>query len=295
MRYGALEAGGTKMVCAVGDEEGNVLEQYSIPTRTPEETIPEIIQYFLQKDIQALGIGAFGPVDVRMGSTTYGQILDTPKLDWRHYNLLDSIQKDIQIPIGFDTDVNASCLGEMTFGSAKGLDSVIYITIGTGIGVGISVNGSLLHGMLHPEAGHILITKYPGDSYPSKCLYHDSCFEGLAAGPSIEDRWGAKAFDLTEHKEVWEMEAYYIAQGLMSYILTLSPQKIILGGGVMHQKQLFPLIHQKVIENLNGYINTKELMKIEDYIVPSTLDGNQGIMGCFQLAKMAYERSQRVQ
>lgn len=289
MMYGALEAGGTKMVCAIGDENGRIIERISIPTRTPEETIPEIMNYFKGKDIKALGIGAFGPVDVIKDSATYGHILDTPKLAWRNFDLVGTFQKELNIPIGLDTDVNASCLGEMTFGCGKGLDSVIYITIGTGVGVGVSINGKLLHGMLHPEAGHILSVPHPKDTYKGRCPYHGNCFEGMAAGPAIEERWGKKAIDLVNENEVWELEAYYIAGALMTYILTYVPRKIILGGGVMHQEQLFPLVHKKVKELLNGYMNTKELNDIDNYIVPCSLNDDQGIMGCIQLAKLALE------
>lgn len=287
MLFGALEAGGTKMVCAIGDESGKILEQVSIPTRTPKETIPDIVNYFKDKGVAALGIGAFGPIDVIEGSKTYGYILDTPKLAWRNFDLVGSIGKELNLPIGLDTDVNGSCLGEVTFGCAKGLDSVIYITIGTGVGVGICINGKLLHGMLHPEAGHVLLAKHPSDNYNGKCPYHINCFEGLAAGPAIEERWGKKAFELVDRGEVWELEAYYIAQALVNYILTLAPRKIILGGGVMHQMQLFPLIRRNVKNLLGGYINTKEINDLEQYIVPCSLNDNQGIMGCIELAKKA--------
>lgn len=284
MLFGALEAGGTKMVCAVGKEDGTILDQISIPTKTPETTIPEIIDYFKTKDIKALGIGAFGPVNVNKGTKKYGYILDTPKLAWKYFDLLGTIQKELNIPIGFDTDVNGSCLGEMTFGSAKGLDNVVYITIGTGVGIGIAVNGKLVHGMLHPEGGHILLKKAEHDTFEGSCPYHKCCLEGLAAGPAIEQRYGKKAIELKNEKNVWELESDYIAQAIMTYILTISPQKIILGGGVMHQEQLFPLIRQKVLELLAGYIKTPELESIDTYIVPSSLNDNQGIMGCIQLA-----------
>lgn len=290
MIYGALEAGGTKMVCAIGDETGKIIEQISIPTRTPAETIPAIVEYFKKKDIVALGIGSFGPVDVIEDSPTYGYILDTPKLAWKQFDLLGSIQKELDLPMGLDSDVNGSCLGEMTFGCAKGLDAVLYLTIGTGIGAGISYNGKLVHGMLHPEAGHVLLANHPEDSYTGKCPYHGTCFEGLAAGPAIEERWGKKAFELVDRPEVWELEAYYIAQALSNYILTLVPRKIILGGGVMHQTQLFPLVRKKVTEMLRGYINTRELRDMDNYIVPCSLNDDQGIMGCIELAKMAFNK-----
>ncbi len=287
MRLGALEAGGTKMVCAIGNEKGEIFHQMSVPTLTPEETIPSIIQYFKEGNIEALGIGCFGPIDLNKNSSTYGFITSTPKLAWQDYNIVGAFQEALSIPIGFDTDVNGSILGEATWGCAKDVVSSIYITIGTGVGVGIYQQGELLHGMLHPEAGHILLPKHPLDTYKGKCPYHANCLEGLAAGPAIEERWGKKAKDLVDSAEVWELEAYYIAHALVNYILTLAPHKIILGGGVMHQEQLFPLIRQKVVELLNGYLITKELQNMENYIVPASLQGNQGIIGCLQLAVRA--------
>lgn len=286
-KYGALEAGGTKMVCAIGLSDGTILDQVSIPTTTPEETIDRIADYFRDKEIVSLGVATFGPVDVKKDSPTYGYILNTPKLAWQNFDLLSALQEKIPVPMVIDTDVNGSCLGEMTFGCAKGLDSVIYITIGTGVGVGIAINGQLLHGMLHPEAGHILLSKHPDDHYAGKCPFHPNCMEGLCAGPAIEERFGDKAFNLSERQDVWELEAYYIAQALVNFICTLSPRKIILGGGVMHQEQLFPLIRKKTKELLNGYIETAELNDIEHYIVPASLHDDQGIMGAVQLAKWA--------
>ena len=287
MRLGALEAGGTKMVCAIGDETGKIFEQISIPTETPEITMPKLIEYFREKEVEALGIGCFGPIDPDKNSPNYGYITSTPKVAWRNYNIVGAFKEALNIPIGFDTDVNGSCLGEVTWGALKGLDSGIYITIGTGVGVGVYSGGKLLHNMLHPEAGHILLSKHPEDKYKGKCPYHGCCFEGLAAGPAIEDRWGKSAKELGDNALVWEMEAYYIAQALMTYILTLSPRRIILGGGVMHQLQLFPLIRKNVKEMLNDYIQTKELEDLDTYIVPAGLNDNQGIMGCLQLAVLA--------
>lgn len=279
------------MVCAIGKEDGTILEQISIPTTTPEETIPKLIGYFQDKEIEALGIGAFGPVDVNTESGTFGYILDSPKLAWRHKDLVGGLKKALGIPVGLDTDVNGSCLGEVTYGCAKGLDSVIYITIGTGVGVGVWVNGGLLHGMLHPEGGHIFLPRHPKDPEGGICPYHRNCLEGFASGPAIEARWGKKAVELVDMPEVWELESYYIAQALVDYILVLSPQKIILGGGVMHQEQLFPMIRAKVLEMLNGYINTEELGDMDNYIVPASLKDNQGIMGCIKLGLNALEAS----
>ncbi len=282
--YGALEAGGTKMVCAVGYEDGTILDRVSIPTTGPDETISAIAGFFGDKGISALGIGCFGPIDLHPGSDTWGYILDTPKLLWKHFDIAGAIHDKLPVPIGFDTDVNASLLGEVTYGSSRNLTDVVYMTIGTGIGAGIMSGGNLIHGMLHPEAGHMKVTPHPDDGYLGKCPYHGTCFEGMASGPAIEARWGRSAEELADVYEVWELEAYYIAQALTGLIMTLSPQRIILGGGVMHQTQLYPLIRAYVLENIAGYLNTPELSDIGNYIVPASLNDDQGIMGAIKLA-----------
>ncbi len=284
MLYGALEAGGTKMVCAIGDENGKIYEQVSIPTLTPDETMPKIIEYFKNKDIKAIGIACFGPIDLNKSSETYGYITSTPKTAWKNFDIVGCVKDALNILVGFDTDVNGSLLGEITWGCAKGLTDALYLTIGTGIGGGVMTNGKLLHGMLHPELGHIIIAKSQSDKGECVCPYHDSCFEGLAAGPSIEKRWGSKAKDLADRQEVWELEADYIGTALVNFCMTLSPQKIILGGGVMHQMQLFPLIREVFKEKMAGYINTKTLENLDEYIVPASLNDDQGIMGAVKLA-----------
>jgi len=290
MIYGALEAGGTKMVCAVGDEKGNITERVTIPTKTPEETLPAIIDFFKGKRLDALGVASFGPVDPDPSSDTYGYITTTPKPGWAHYDLVGTLQRALQVPIGFDTDVNGSLLGEITYGSAKGLKDAVYLTVGTGIGGGVMTNGKLLHGMLHPELGHMLMRPHPDDTYPGKCPFHHCCLEGMAAGPAIEERWGARGETLSGRNEVWESEAYYLAQALTNLILTLSPKRIILGGGVMHQEQLFPMIRKEVKNMLNGYIVTKEMEDLDSYIVPSSLNDDQGILGCLCLAEQAVKK-----
>lgn len=289
MILGALEAGGTKMVCAIGDENGTIFHRISIPTETPETTIPPMIDFFKEHKAEALGIGCFGPVDLDKSSPTYGYISTTPKTAWKNFNIVGAFQESLKIPVGFDTDVNGSVLGEITFGCMKGLDSGIYMTIGTGIGVGIYCNGNLLHGMLHPEAGHMLVQKHSTDTYEGKCPYHCTCLEGLASGPAIEGRYKKKAAELADCTNVWELEAYYLSQAIVNYILTISPKRIVLGGGVMHQMQLFPLIRSKVKELLAGYLNTKELNDMDSYIVPCSLNDNQGIMGCLELAVLALQ------
>lgn len=284
MILGALEAGGTKMVMAVGDEDGNIFEKESIPTGTPAETVPVMIKWFGDRNIEALGIGAFGPVDVDPASATYGHILDTPKLAWVHYDLLGAFTKGLNVPVAIDTDVNAACIGEMRFGCAKGLDSVLYLTVGTGIGAGICVDGRPLHGMLHPEAGHMIIGRHPKDKGECICPYHMSCLEGLASGPAMERRAGRKAEELSDDDIAWEIESFYLSEGILNMLLTVSPQRIILGGGVMHREKLFPMIREKVAEMLNGYIRTPELADIESYIVPSSLHDEQGVLGALWLA-----------
>lgn len=283
---GAIEAGGTKFVCAVGDESGKIIERIQIPTTVPEETMESVIQFFKQYPVQAIGIGSFGPIDVNTESPTYGNITSTPKLAWKDFPFVQTIKEAFSVPVGFNTDVNAAALGEATFGAAKGLDSCVYITVGTGIGAGAIVQGNLLQGLSHPEMGHILVRRHPNDSYEGKCPYHHDCFEGLAAGPAIEERWGQKGKDLVEREEVWEMEGYYIAQALMQYILILSPKKIILGGGVMNQKQVFSYINKFLPELINQYVSLPEL---SGYIVSPGLGDDAGITGSLLLAYQALQ------
>lgn len=291
MRIGALEAGGTKMVCAVGDETGAVFARTQIPTTTPGETISAMIEWFREQKIEALGIGCFGPIDLRRGSKTYGYITTTPKPGWAWCDIVGAFQRELDVPVGFDTDVNASVLGEVTYGQAKGMETVLYITVGTGVGLGIYINGKLHHGILHPEGGHVLLTRHPEDTWKCRCPYHPNCLEGLACGPAIEERWGKSAKELAEEPKVWKMEACYIAQALMDYICVLSPEMIILGGGVMKQRQLFPLIRSEVARLMNDYLAADQLHHLEDYIVPESLGGDQGILGCLRLGALEWERS----
>ncbi len=278
------------MVCAIGDETGRILDQTSIPTTIPEETMPLIIDYFMDKDVKALGVASFGPIDPDPTSETYGYITSTPKPGWTNYNILGELKKTYDVPMGFDTDVNGSLLGEVTWGSSKGLTDAVYITIGTGIGGGVMSGGNLVHGMLHPELGHMLIIPRANDHYAGRCPFHgNNCLEGMASGPAIGERWGRPAKELAGQKEVWELEADYVAQALTNVILTLSPKRIILGGGVMHQEVLFPLIRTRVKECLNGYVRTSLLDDLDNYVVPASLNDDQGIMGCIKLALNALE------
>ena len=277
---------GSKFVVCIGNEKGEVLERESFPTEAPEKTMENVFKFFDGKEIEALGVGSFGPIDPDLTSPTYGYITTTPKPGWNNYNIMGALKERYDIPMAFDTDVNGAALGEATFGVAKGLDSALYLTIGTGIGGGAVVGGKLVHGLLHPEMGHMKMIVREDDTYSGKCPYHGTCFEGLAAGPAIEARWGVKGSELPEDHPAWDLEAYYIGQAMANYILTLSPKKIILGGGVMHQKQLFPMIHKYTQEFLNGYIQKEEVTtdKIKDYIVYPGLGDNAGVVGALALA-----------
>ncbi|CRK80192.1 ROK family protein [Neobacillus massiliamazoniensis] len=285
---GAIETGGTKFVCAIGDEKGNIAERIQIPTTEPGETLAKVIAFFQQHRLDALGIGSFGPVDVNRDSQTYGYITSTPKTAWRNYPLIQTLKEAFPVPIGFNTDVNAAALGEITHGAARGLDSCLYITVGTGIGAGAVLQGKLLQGLSHPEMGHILVRRHPDDHYQGKCPFHHDCLEGLAAGPSIEERWGDKVINLADRREVWDLEGYYLAQALMQYILILSPKRIILGGGVMNQKQVFTSIYTYLEDFLNDYVS---LPKISDYIVSPGLGNDAGITGSLILAYQAWEEA----
>jgi fructokinase len=290
MRIGGIEAGGTKMVCAVADESGTLIDRISIPTGMPEETIPDMIAYFQKQDIQALGIGCFGPLDLNPESNTYGYITSTPKAGWAFYNIAGAFADALGVPVGFDTDVNGAILGEVTWGAAKGCSSAIYITVGTGIGVGVYVNGGLLHGLVHPEAGHMLLARHPSDSFPGICPFHGCCFEGMASGPAIEKRWGKKGAELADRDEVWELEAHYLAQAVTNYILIYSPEKIVLWGGVMHQEKLFGMVRSEVMRLLAGYVHHPMIeSRMDEYIVKPALGENPGILGAVCLGIQAYK------
>lgn len=289
---GAVEAGGTKMVLATGYTDGTIVERASIPTQEPAVTVPAMIEWFADKGIAALGIAAFGPTAVNPKSPDYGHILQTPKLAWRGYDFLGEMARGISVPCGYDTDVNGACLGEVMYGAGKGLDNVVYITVGTGIGAGVYAEGRLLHGMLHPEAGHITLARVPGDEdFACHCPSHESCFEGLAAGPAVVARYGVeRASDMADDEGFLELESTYIAQGIATYIYTLSPQRIVLGGGVPdHAPKLMGRVRAKVLEQINGYLATPELADMDTYIVPPACGGNQGVLGAIALGARALE------
>ena len=288
----AVEAGGTKFNCGLGDENGNIIDQVSIPTTTPEETMKKVIEYFKDKKFDVMGVGSFGPIDPIKGSKTYGHITKTPKAYWSDYNLIGELKKHFDVPMEFDTDVNGAALAEAWWGAGKGFKNVMYITVGTGIGAGATVDGKMLQGLTHPEMGHISVKRHPEDTFEGTCSFHGDCLEGMAAGPAIEKRWGKKGIELEKDKRIKEIKAYYLTQALVNYILILSPEKIIMGGGVMKQKQLFPLIHKNVKEMLNGYVDKKEILEdIENYIIYPGLGDYSGFIFSYALGKFAMENN----
>ncbi|MEM7536418.1 MAG: ROK family protein [Chloroflexota bacterium] len=289
--YGGIEAGGTKFVCAVGSDPDNIRAEARFSTSSPAETVSQAVAFFREQHrinpLAGIGIASFGPVDPNPKSKTFGYITNTPKPGWANTNLVGMIKDALDLPVGFDSDVNGAALGEYRWGAGQGIDTFVYLTVGTGIGGGAVVNGKLAHGLIHPEMGHILIPHaWDADPYAGNCPYHGDCLEGLACGPAIEERWQYPPRQLPPGHPSWKLEAHYLALGLINIILILSPQRIIMGGGVMSQHHLFPLIHRQVQAQMNGYVNHPSLLDdIESYIVPPGLGDRAGVMGAIALAQ----------
>ncbi len=289
--YGAIEAGGTKWVCAVGTGPDDIRAETRFPTTTPAETLGRAMSFFrdaqANEPLQALGVGSFGPVDLDRTSPTYGSITSTPKPGWAYTEVASTLYEALGVPIVFDTDVNVAALGEHRWGAAQDLEHVVYITVGTGIGAGVLIGGQPLHGLVHPEVGHLRLPHdWQVDPFPGSCPYHGDCLEGLASGPALARRWAQPAETLPPDHPGWRLEARYLALALVNLICTLSPQRIVLGGGVMEQPQLFALIRADVQQLLNGYVrSTTILEQIDSYIVPPALKGRAGVLGAIALAQ----------
>ena len=290
--FGAIETGGTKCNLMIARSPGEILEETRIPTSTPEETITRAVEFFRpwaeKGELAALGVGAFGPIDLDPYSATCGYILPTPKPGWSMTDLIGTLQRALNIPVAFETDVNAAAFGEHTWVEENNeLDPFVYITVGTGVGVGTFVNGHLLHGMLHSEAGHLFLPKDPvRDPFEGICPFHKNCLEGLASGPAMQKRWGMPAEALPDDHPAWQLEAEYLAYGIANLIFTLSPRRIVLGGGVMQRAGLLQKVRERVTFNLNGYFQSPLIMDhMDSYIVAPALGSRSGMLGAIALAK----------
>jgi fructokinase len=275
--YGAIEAGGTKFVCGVGTGPEDLVTT-RIPTTSPEATVAAAVLWLREQSagrLCAIGIGSFGPVDLNTGYIT-----STPKAGWRNFDLAGSVGRALGVPVRLDTDVNAAVLGEARWGAARDVSNCLYLTVGTGIGGGAIAGGEILHGLTHPEMGHIRIPHDTAvDPYPGVCPWHGDCLEGLASGPAIEGRWKSPGWDLPPDHPAWALEARYLALGISNFICTLSPKRILIGGGVMRQTHLYEMLNAEVAKILAGYIE-----KLPDIMAPH-LGELAGVLGALALAR----------
>jgi fructokinase len=287
-QYGGVETGGTKIVCAVGTGPGKLAAVERFPTTDPTETLGQIIAFFATHDpIAALGVASFGPLDLRSGSENYGSVAATPKPGWAGTNVRDVLGAAVGVPVAIDSDVNGAALGEWRWGAARGLDTFLYLTIGTGIGGGAMTNGELVHGVNHPEMGHLLIPRVPDDAFPGICPFHGDCLEGMASGPAIEARWGVPGRELGPLlDQAVALEADYLGSALMNLTLTLMPERIILGGGVMHTPGLLEAVRSATTRKLAGYLEDPRVSAgVDEYVVPPGLGDEAGILGAIALAQ----------
>jgi fructokinase len=285
---GGMEGGGTKFVCAVGSGPDEIVEEVRFPTTTPSETLGQAIAFFQKYNLSAIGLASFGPLDLNTASPTYGSITTTPKPGWAGTEVVAPFKGVFDIPLAFELDVNAAAFGEYSWiPENRRLETLVYFTIGTGIGAGVIINGKVIHGLTHPEAGHMRLPHdLKEDPFPGNCPFHGDCFEGMANGPALARRWGKPSETLPENHPAWELEATYIAYALVNVILTLSPQRIVLGGGVMEHQSLFPSIRGKVRDLLNGYVASSVFTgTMEEYIVPPALGKRSGVLGAMAMAK----------
>ena len=289
---GAVEGGGTKFACMVGTSPTDVVDEISIPTTEPVETLAAVVEFLARSRpltrLTAIGVSCFGPVGLDPASPTYGRVLDTPKALWSGANILGPLRERFNLPLGFDHDVVGAVLAETRWGVAQGVDPVVYITVGTGIGGGAYVNGSPLHGLMHPEMGHFPVSILPGDDFDGVCPFHGRCLEGMVSGPALIERAGRSLADVPPDDPLWDLAARYLAQGLASIVYALSPRRIVLGGGVMRQPQLLSRIQHALLQTVNGYLPIPAFARdIESYVVPSRLDQKAGLYGALVLAERA--------
>jgi fructokinase len=281
--YGAVEIGGTKIICALGRKDGTILEKTRFPTLPPGDSVPKILDFFEGKGISALCVGTVGPVNLRPGPS-YGTILACPREAWSFYPLGKALEESLGVPVTVDSDVNVACMGEARFGAGAGKQNVLYITVGTGIGIGIVIDGKPLHGLLHPEGGHSKVTRHPDDGMGSVCRFHPDCAEGMASGPAMGRRCSMPGEEIPDDDPAWEIEAYYLSQLVRNCMQIISPNVIVMGGGVMERGILFPMIRRMVMEQLGGHYIFEESSDMDAYIVPSSLGGEQALKGCLAMA-----------
>jgi len=297
--FGGIEAGGTKFNCIVGSGPGDIRAKARIATTTPERTLAEVVAFFASfqertgETIDAVGIASFGPVDLKSGSPTFGYITATPKPDWSNTDFAGRIQRDLGVPVGFDTDVNGAGLGEYVWGAGRGCEVFVYLTIGTGIGGGVLINGVPLHGLVHTEMGHIPMPRDSSrDPYEGCCPFHGDCLQGLASGKAMGLRWNTDAEELPATHAAWELEAEYLAAAVCTFSYTLSPERIILGGGVMEQAQLIDEVRRMVAQRINGYIKSSRVLdEMDQYVVLPGLGSRSGVLGAICLANQALVRA----
>ena len=286
---GAIEAGGTKFLCAISDRDGAILMQTRIPTLTPEETLGAATAFFSDAARQygaltAFSIGSFGPLSLNRIAADYGCITSTPKAGWQNVDLLSHFRGTIDAPMALDTDVNCAAVGERLFGSGQGLDTFCYVTVGTGVGVGLLINGAPHGGANHPETGHIKLPRARGDDqFAGICPYHADCLEGLASGPAMKARWGVPAETLPANHQAWEFEADYLAGLCATLTYTVRPDRIIIGGGVM-QPPMFDRVRRALIDKLAGYDASMRSIDMADYIAAPTAGSSAGLTGALALA-----------
>ena len=289
--FAGIEAGGTKFNCVIASSPTNVIARAKFPTTTPEETLKKTSDFFIEQsklhgEITSLGLACFGPVDLQNDSPSYGHITATPKKYWSNCDVVGYYKKALDLPIGFDTDVNGAALGEHVYGAGRGFNDFVYVTIGTGIGAGVVANGQPVNGLVHTEIGHMPVSLHrEKTSFESICPFHDNCLTSVAAGPAIEARWKKPGHELPEDHEAWDLEAYYLAVMCVNLTLFYSPRVIILGGGVMSQSHLYPLIRQHFKELMNGYMLPP--VSLDKYIVAPGLPGTSGEVGAIVLAEQA--------
>ncbi|MGH3822489.1 MAG: ROK family protein [Pseudonocardiaceae bacterium] len=293
MRLGAVEVGGTKVLCLVGSGPDDIVSQARIPTGEPAETL-EAVCAFVQQEVSsggplvAIGIASFGPLELRRSHPRYGFITTTPKPGWSNIDVIGPVRRALGVPVGFDTDVNGAALGEGRWGAARGLDTFVYMTVGTGIGAGAVVEGRIIHGLGHPEMGHLSVPRQPGDDFAGRCPFHGDCLEGMASGAALAARWGgpAERLESDQLRAATELEAAYLAAGLRNIVYALAPQRIVIGGGVAGLPELFPLLRAHLVAALASYPGLPE-HAADDFVVPATLGSLAGPLGAFVLADRA--------